>query len=59
MKRSTANRAKGLMRVVKGAMMGILARMSANRALGAKGKLEKFTGTVQCNIGKAQGIIGL
>lgn len=59
MKISTRYQARGMVRIVRGTIMGILARVRANRILGARGRLEKFTGTVQCRIGKAQGAIGL
>ncbi len=59
MKLSTRYQARGMFRVVKGTVKGILAIISANRTLGAKGKLEKVTGRMQCKIGKAQAVIGL
>ncbi len=59
MRLSTRYRVRGMARIVKGTMMGILARVSSNRILGARGKLEKVTGNVQCKIGRAQSVIGL
>ena len=59
MKLSTKCQTKGMFRVVKGTVKGIVAKISANRTLGAKGKLEKIAGKVQYRIGKAQGVIGL
>jgi uncharacterized protein YjbJ (UPF0337 family) len=48
-----------MFRVFRGTVKGILARVSANRTLGAKGKLEKVAGRMQCKIGRAQAVIGL
>lgn len=59
MKLSTRYQARGMFRVVRGTVKGIVARLSANRALGVNGKLERIAGRMQCRIGKVQGAFGL
>jgi len=59
MKLSTKYRMKGFMREVKGTAKGIIAKISANRALGARGKLERLAGRLQGRLGKVHGVIGL
>jgi uncharacterized protein YjbJ (UPF0337 family) len=58
MKLSTRNQAKGMFRVVKGTVKEFAGRISSNTMLGIKGKFERFTGNVQRNFGKAQGLCG-
>ena len=59
MKLSTKYQARGMAHIVKGTVKGVFAKISANRTLGLKGKLEKVAGRMQCRIGKVQGAIGL
>ncbi len=59
MRLSTRYQAKGMLRVVRGTMKEFIATISANRTLGARGKLERIAGKMQCRIGKVQGAIGL
>jgi uncharacterized protein YjbJ (UPF0337 family) len=58
MKLSTKYQAKGILHVVRGTAKEITGRISSNRALGIRGKFERFTGKVQWKIGKAQGVFG-
>ena len=48
-----------MFRIIKGTVKGMVGRISANRTLGARGKLERVAGRVQCKIGKVQAVIGL
>ncbi|HXE96898.1 MAG TPA: CsbD family protein [Dongiaceae bacterium] len=59
MKLSTRYQIKGAFRVVKGSAKALTGKISSNRWLGVKGRLESFAGRVQLKIGKAQGLVGL
>jgi len=59
MKLSTRYRLKGFLHEVNGTVKGIVAKISANRALGAKGRLERLAGKLQGRLGKVHGVIGL
>lgn len=59
MKLSTRYQAKGIFRVVRGAVKEIAGKISSNTTLGVKGKFERFAGKIQWKIGKAQGMVGL
>jgi uncharacterized protein YjbJ (UPF0337 family) len=59
MKLSTRYQAKGMFRVARGTVKGIVAKLSANRAMGARGRLERIAGRMQCRIGRVQGVFGL
>ena len=58
MKISTRNQAKGTFRVVKGTVKEFAGKISSNRMLGVKGRVERFTGNVQKKVGKVQGFCG-
>jgi uncharacterized protein YjbJ (UPF0337 family) len=59
MKLSTRYRLNGFFREIRGTVRGFVGKISANRALGAKGGLERLTGRLQGRIGRAQRVIGL
>lgn len=58
MKASTKLMAKGVFHEVKGTAKSIAGAMTANRTLGAKGKVERLAGKVQVKIGKVEGFCG-
>lgn len=58
MKLSTRNQAKGLFRIIRGTAKVFAGKISANALLGAKGRFDRLTGTVQRKIGRAQGVCG-
>ena len=58
MKLSTRYRARGLFHEVRGTVRAFAGRIGSNRALGVKGKFERFTGKVQQRVGKTQGFFG-
>lgn len=59
MKLSTRYQAKGMFRIVRGAVKEIAGKVSSNTRLGVKGKCERIAGKVQWKIGKVQGLVGL
>ena len=59
MKLSTRYRVKGLVSEMRGTLKGIYAKISSNRRLGAKARLERFAGKLQGKLGKVHGVIGL
>ena len=58
MRASTKRMAKGVFHEVRGTAKKIVGAVTANRTLGAKGKLERVAGKVQRKIGKTQAICG-
>lgn len=58
MKLSTMYLAKGMFHIAKGTVKKTAGRITSNTTLGVKGRLERFTGKVQCRISKAQGAFG-
>lgn len=59
MKLSTKYRLNGIIREVKGTFRVIAGKISSNRSLGAKGKMEQIAGRLQGKLGRVQGVIGL
>lgn len=59
MKFSTRTQARGIFRIFRGTMKTIGARITADRMLGVKGRLDRFNGKLQWQFGKGAGMIGL
>lgn len=58
MRTSTRHMAKGMFHEVRGMAKKIVGRMIANRALGAKGRIERLAGKMQRKVGKVEGMCG-
>ena len=59
MKLSTRYRLNGFFHQLRGTVRGLIGRISSNRTLGTKGRLERIAGKLQGRVGKFQGAIGL
>jgi len=59
MKLSTRYQARGLFRILRGSAIVMAGKISSNRAMGVRGKLDCLAGRLQRNIGKVQGVCGL
>lgn len=59
MKLSTRFLLKGAFRVMRGSAKATAGRVSSNRWLTTKGRLERISGRVQWKVGKAEALIGM
>jgi len=59
MKLSTKYRLRGFLHGIRGTGKGIVAKLSANRALGTRGKIERLFGKLQGRVGKVHRLVGL
>ena len=59
MKLSTRYRLNGIFHQVKGTVRGFVGKISSNRTLNAKGRVERIVGKLQGRVGKVSGVIGL
>jgi len=59
MKLSTRYRLNGIFREVRGTVRGLIGKISSNRTMGAKGRLERIAGKLQGRLGRVQRGIGL
>ena len=58
MKLSTRFQMRGAFHIVKGSVKTVTAKVSSNRWLGVKGRIESMAGRMQWKAGKAQALIG-
>lgn len=59
MKVSTRYRLNGFFHQLRGTFRRFIGRISSNRSLGTKGRLEQLAGRLQGRVGRASGVIGL
>jgi len=59
MKVSTRYRLNGIFHQLRGTFRRFIGRISSNRTLGTKGRLERLAGKFQWRVGKVSGVIGL
>jgi len=59
MKLSTKYRLNGIIHEVMGTFRVIVGKISSNRSLGVKGRMERIAGRLQGRLGRVHGVIGL
>lgn len=59
MKLSTRYRLNGIFHQLRGTFRRFIGKISANRSLGTRGRLERLAGRLQGRVGRVSGVIGL